>query len=153
MYESNVEFVESKESLEVSSYNHAIVQVNLAVLLKGLQKYDVLAELSLDIQGTEFRPDLCLYPRRGLVRPRDILRMTEMPLLAVEILSPKQGTDDILEKFEAYFGVEVLSCWLVDPAQEIVSVYRDLTRHTVYSAGEIINEKIDIHLPFAQVFE
>lgn len=137
----------------MSSYNHAIVQVNLAVLLKQLKKYDVLAELSLEIAGTEVRPDLCLYPRRGLSRPRDILRMTEMPLLAVEILSPKQGTDDILEKFEAYFGAGVSSCWLVDPALEVVSVYHAADRHTIYSQGEVEDESLNIRLPVANIFE
>ena len=139
--------------MEVGSYNHSIVQVNLAVLLKQSKKYDVLAELSLDIDGNEFRPDLCLYPRRGLIRPRDILRMTQMPLMIAEILSPKQGTDDILEKFEIYFGAKIPSCWLIDPALEILSIYHSPERHTTYTQGQAIDNILDIHLPVAEIFE
>lgn len=144
---------ELKESCDVSSYNHALVQVNLAVLLKELKQYDVLAELSIDIEGNEVRPDLCLYPQRGLSRPRDILRMRDMPLLAIEILSPKQGTDDILEKFELYFATGVPSCWLVDPAQNIVSVYADPCQHKVFSTGEVEDKKLGIRLSLMRMFE
>jgi Uma2 family endonuclease len=101
----------SEEPLEVSSYNHAMVQANLAFLLKSLGQYDVLTELNLDMgDGREMKPEVCICPKRGLRRPRDILRMVDMPLLAIEILSPKQGIDDILEKFELYFKVSVQSC-------------------------------------------
>lgn len=147
------EYQKQECSLEVGSYNHAMVQVNLAVLLKQSKKYDVLAELSIEIAGNEFRPDLCLYPRRGLIRPRDILRMTQMPLLAVEILSPKQGTDDILEKFETYFGAGIPCCWLVDPAQEVLSIFHTPEQHTVYSQGEVIDDALNIHLSVAEIFE
>lgn len=141
-------------TLEVSSYNHAIVQANLAFLLKSLNQYDVLTELSLDMgDGREMKPDLCLYPKRGLRRPRDILRMVEMPLLAIEILSPKQGTDDILEKFELYFKGGIQSCWLVDPAMEIVAVYRTMDKPTVFNSQEVIDEVLKIRLPFVQIFE
>ena len=37
--------------------------------------------------------ELSKYPR-GLRRPVDILRMTDMPVLAIEILSSKQGIYD-----------------------------------------------------------
>src|SRR5262245_50360949 len=89
-----------KESYDMGSYNHSIIQANLAFLLKGLGKYSVFTELSLDVgrldpnQITireEIKPDVCIYPKRGLSRPFDILKMPEAPLLAIEILSPRQG--------------------------------------------------------------
>ena len=40
-----------------------------------------------------------------------------------EILSPKQDTYDILEKFKAYFALGITSCWLVAPALRTVTVY------------------------------
>ena len=33
--------------------------------------------------------------------------MSEMPLLAIEILSPKQGIEEVLAKFPAYFAMEL----------------------------------------------
>jgi len=146
---------QTEEILEVSSYNHASVQANLAFLFKRLGGYSVLTELSLaGGESGELRPDVCLYPKRGLSRPRDILRMTEMPLLAVEILSPKQGLDDILEKFERYFQSGIKSCWLVDPTLEIIAVYHtSLQQHVIYSQGEVKDEMLGIRLPLAEIFE
>ncbi len=145
---------EKKEFLDMSSYNHASVQANLAFLLKRLGKYSVLVELTLDPEeSSEVKPDVCIYPKRGLSRPRDVLRMKEMPLLAIEIISPEQGTDDILEKFEIYFKTGVKSCWLADPAMEIVAVYDSLAHHQVYSKGEAVDANLNIRLPVAEIFE
>jgi Uma2 family endonuclease len=154
--------VETEESVDMGSHNHAMVQTNLGFLLKRLGKYSVFTELSLDSSGIdlkqfnvrdEVKPDLCLYPKRNLSRPFDILKMVEMPLLAVEILSPRQGVQDILEKFAAYFALGVKSCWLVDPITAIVAVYSALDQHKIYSDGEVMDETLDLRLPFVEIFE
>ena len=36
---------------------------------------------------------------------------------------------------------------------EVVSVYHELNCHTVYSAEQVIDNKMEIRLPLAQVFE
>lgn len=154
--------VETQEAGEQGSHNHALVQTNLGFLLKRLGRYSVFTELSLDSSGLdlkqfnvrdEVKPDLCLYPKRSLSRPFDILKMAEMPLLAIEILSPRQGVQDILEKFAAYFALGIKSCWLVDPITAIVAVYSALDQHKIYSDGEVIDEVIGIRLPFSEIFE
>lgn len=145
---------QNQQELALSSFNHASVQANLAFLLKRLEKYSVLTELSLDAGDYgELKPDVCIYSKRGLSRPRDILRMVEMPLLAIEILSPKQGTDDILAKFELYFQLGIQSCWLVDPATEIVAVYHAANQHTVYVSDAVNDDKLKLHLPLSEIFE
>ena len=153
---------ETEESCDVGSLNHSAVQANLTYLLKGLGDYSVYTELSLDTSQLdpnlfrvrdEIKPDVCLYPKRGLSRPFDILRMTEMPLLAVEILSPKQGAYDILEKFAVYFALGVNSCWLIDPTIAIVAVYSSLEQHTIFSTDAVVDETTGIHLPIAEIFE
>lgn len=65
--------------------------------------------------------------------------MTEMPQLAVEILSPQQGKEEILLKFAVYFQLGVTSCWLVDPVTENVVVYAVLDQHKTFSEGELID--------------
>lgn len=113
-----------------------MVQANPAYLLKAMGGYTVFIELSLDVSHLdreryqvkdELVPDVALYPKRPFSLPRDILRMTEMPLRVVEILSPRQGTAGILEKFEAYFALGIPSCWLVDPLTQTVHVYQSPT--------------------------
>ncbi len=58
----------------------------------------------------ELIPDLCVYPNIVKRKRRDVLRMLEMPLLAIEVVSPQQGIEEILAKFDAYFALGVKSC-------------------------------------------
>jgi Uma2 family endonuclease len=45
---------------------------------------------------------------------QDILVMQEMPKLVIEVISPRQGSFSIIEKFQAYFALGIQSYWLVD---------------------------------------
>lgn len=154
--------IESEESVDIGSLNHSAIQVNLAFLLKKIGTFSVYTELSLDTSRLdktkykfkeEIKPDVCIYPKRGLSRPYDILKMAEMPLLAMEILSPKQGLQEIVEKIDAYFALGVRSCWLIDPTTAIVVVYSALDEHKVFSADEVIDDIIGIRLPFDDIFD
>ena len=81
---------------DMGSFNHSTVQANLAYLLKRTGKYTVSVELSLDSSSLnkdqfnvkdEVIPDVCIYPKRRLAQPRDILKMAEMPLMIITRLS------------------------------------------------------------------
>jgi len=98
------------------------------------------------------KPDVCLYESPfGLSKPDDILRMSKMPLLTIEILSPKQTIDDILNPFKAYFALNVQSCWLVIPILESITVYSQrIENFKLFEAKgetEVIDEGLDIRLP------
>ncbi len=153
-----------EEADNMGSFNHGYTQARLVVLLDRVGKYTPVSELSLDVSGTdlsqfglkakeEIKPDICLYPKRGRSRPLDILKMAEMPLLVVEILSPKQGTYEILEKFKAYFALGITSCWLVDPAINTVTVYTSIDKWRTFSSGEVIDEQLGIKLSLEEIFE
>ncbi len=81
----------------------------------------------------------------------DIIKMTEMPRWVIEVLSPKQGTYEILEKFKAYFELGVQSCWLVYPEAEAITVYSSINNRQL--SGEVIDEVLDIRLPHHEIFE
>ena len=153
---------EMEEFDDMGSHNHAMVQANLAHLFKSIGVYTVFIELSLDVSQLdheryqvrdELVPDVALYPKRPLSIPHDILRMTEMPLLVVEILSPRQGTASILAKFDAYFALGIPSCWLVDPLTQTVHVYHSSTDRTTFATGDVVDASLDIRLPSADIFE
>ena len=76
----------------MGSRNHSYVQANLPIAFAQLGKFVVFAELSLDIGGKEYKPDICLYPLADEPKSlaQDVVRETRLPLLAVEILSPRQ---------------------------------------------------------------
>lgn len=154
---------EEQEFDDMGSFNHSTVQANLAYLLKRLGKYTVSVELSLDSSALdkslfdvkdELIPDLCVYPKRQLVKSDDILKMTDMPLLAIEVLSFRQFTSTLVEKFKAYFALGIKSCWLVDPVTQGVHVYSAADQWRSFSIeDELVDELLDIQFSVVEVFE
>ncbi len=157
---------EEQESHEMGSLNHSIVQARLTGLLFNDERFTPAVELSLDVSQIdlaqfglkakeELKPDISLYQgHRELSSLDDILKMTEMPLLIIEVLSPKQTIDELLTKFKAYFALGVKSCWLVTPSIKAVTIYSQAKHFKTFSMNdtEIIDENGDIHLPIHKIF-
>ena len=154
------------EEVKVGSLNHGIAQANLTTLFSHDERFRVITELSLDVSQIDLNqfglkvkdeliPDVCLYPKeQRLIQGDDILKMSQMPILIIEILSPKQALGDILSKFKAYFALGIKSCWLVIPVNESITVYSK--PHEFVSFGsretEIIDEVMNVRLPLHKVF-
>lgn len=153
---------EEEEVEDMGSYNHSTVQANLAFVFKQLGNYSVAIELSLDSSSLdktrynvkdELIPDVCIYPKRDLSIPFDILKMDEMPLLVVEVLSPRQFIASLLEKFRAYFALGIISCWLVEPTTRTVHVYTSMTQWQTFTVADVIHDPaLNIDIPCAEVF-
>lgn len=98
--------LENEEFTSMGSINHSIVQAKITGMLLNDDRFTPAIELSLDVSQIdlsqfklkeELKPDISLYQgRRELESPDDILKMTEMPFLVIEVLSPKQTIDEIL---------------------------------------------------------
>jgi Uma2 family endonuclease len=154
---------EEQEVDDMGSFNHSTVQANLAYLFKRIGTYTVSVELSLDsstLDKTTFPaikdelvPDLCIYPKRELVKSDDILKMQEMPVIAVEVLSFRQFPSTLVEKFKAYFALGIQSCWLVDPLTQSIHVYSSIeTWQTFGIDDEIVLAAFSIQFSVAEVF-
>ena len=154
---------EADESANTDSFNHGYIQIRLGVVFARLGNFTPISKLTLDVSSLdlskyevrskeEIKPDLSIYPKRGLSRPQDILRMREMPLLAIEIVSPKQGVYDLIEKFKVYFDLGVQSCWLVEPAINAITVYSSIYDWETYTRGDVIDQKLGIQLPIHDIF-
>lgn len=159
-----------EEFISMGSLNHSFAQARLTALLSVDERFITFVELSLDVSQKdmsqfglkikeEIKPDICLYKdeeNSPFPDPMDdVLRVPQMPLLAVEIISPKQSIGDILAKFKAYFELGVKSCWLVTPAFEAITVYsgyRDFKLFDVRRDTEVDDEVLNIHLQFDKVF-
>ncbi len=153
LLESSAE-TDRQEEENMGSRNHSFLQSVLVAELFNLERFTVYTELSMEIDGKEYKPDLALYPPEQDVKDflEDILRMTDMPLCAIEILSPRQFMESLLDKFKVYFNAGVQSCWLVIPHTRMVLVYADLKTVKPFNEGDVVDEKLDIHLPLARVF-
>jgi Uma2 family endonuclease len=154
------------EEADMGSVNHSIIQAKMSSLLINDDRFTVMTELSLDISQHDFskygikakdeiKPDICVYPNSMDLQDIDILKMTEMPLLVIEILSPSQSLEFLKNKLYAYFSLGVKSCWLTIPSIEAIDVYSQPKQHKTFTMNdtEVVDEVIDIRLPIQKVFK
>jgi len=157
------------EVQDMPSKNHSLTMGRITGLLFNDERLIVMPELSLDTSQIalsqfnlkakdELIPDICVY-RELFDEPEDeldddILKMTQMPELVIEILSPKQGINDILLKFKAYFALGIKSCWLVIPSVKVIKTYSPKGNKIfdIQHDTEVTDEIMDIHLPVQRIF-
>jgi Uma2 family endonuclease len=160
------EFFDDKVS-DMGSVIHSRTLGRLTVLIGCDERFEVMPELSLDVTQIdlkqfglkakdELKPDVCVYttpPEAEL--PDDILKTTQMPDLAIEILSPSQTVSELINKLKAYFALNIKSCWLVKPSLTTITVYSQLRQYKTFDLNdtEVVDEVMDIHLPIEKVFK
>jgi Uma2 family endonuclease len=136
------------------SFNHSYIRANFAVILRKYTNHTTLIEISVEIQGREYIPDVCLYTKLKMEFSTDIIRMTEMPLLAIEILSSEQNLQDIVDKIEMYFANGVKSCWFITPAIRTVTVYKSFKEFVTYLPNmDLLDETLNLKIEVNEIFE
>jgi Uma2 family endonuclease len=92
--------------------------------INNSRKFRAFAELTLLIDENDYIPDISIYPWRKVdYLQGDIIKMAELPLLAVEILSPTQKPIELFEKAQnIYLPSGIRSVWIVQPLAHTVSV-------------------------------
>lgn len=138
------------------SKNHAIVQANLllAIQPKYASRFRVLPEINLDLPERERVPDLAIYRSVEFTPGADEVRMTEVPLSVIEILSPQQSITDLMVKRSEYFAAGVQSYWLVLPDLLSIYVFYSAEDYDVFAKQEVLHDrKLEIELGLGEVFK
>lgn len=145
---------EQERGKPMPSLHHSIIQSNLVIALnKRYQKeYSLATELSLQIAGRGYVPDICIYPKLILNWRADIIRMTEMPLTAIEIASPTQGMQEFTEKMAIYFAAGIKSFWLILPMNESLTVFLPEGKPLVFSAGDVTDSATGVSVSLSEIF-
>jgi Uma2 family endonuclease len=134
---------------------HSAIQTNIATSLKYNHKhrFKVLSELSVRLLGDKYVPDIALYDKDASDWREEEIEMTTPPLLAIEIESPSQSTNQMTEKAQKYLAAGVKSVWLVFPALVGVMVYHEGRKPRFFSDGELVDDVLDIRVAIDDVFE
>ena len=146
---------EIERSKPMPSTNHSIIQGKIAfeLTLRYRKDYDILPEISLDTPGKGTVPDLAIYPKLILDIRNDVIRRTDAPLLTIEILSPEQKLQDLIDKTYRYFDFGVKSCWIVLPSLKTIMVYSDVdTFEYIRSDKTLIDPNWGFELPLNDIF-
>lgn len=155
--EALTEYFNAQEnSIDMPSRNHSIVQSNLPIAFYPLRdKYRIFTELNLKLANISTIPDACIYAKNTekIDWFEDELEKKEPPLVIIEILSPRQGMQELTEKFKQYFGAGVKSCWLIQPYVKTVMVFDKNRNNTVFTSGQIFDVALNAHIEFDVIFE
>ena len=141
----------SRRSAEGGPYGRSLEAKAWLELAKQKQ-YRVLGELSLELQGRPLTPDLSVYLRKPADFRHDTIRVTQPPLVVVEICSPTQGYQDVLDKVDAYLNSGVKTCWGVNPPQHAVTIYSADGSQKTYVEGQAVDPATGLTANLEAVF-
>lgn len=86
-----------------------------------------------------YLPDAHLTKLSRLVGHEDENPLTVAPDVVVEVLSPDDRPQVVLEKVELYVALEIPLVWFVDPEERTIREYRGGRPSRLYSGAEVID--------------
>lgn len=134
---------------------HGAIQANLVFELKTALRtqYRIASEVALATQPDGSTPDVVLYPLMPLGFGDEPAKRTDAPLLCIEIQSPSQSLEEMVEKTTVYFQFGVQSCWIVAPAVKGVFVYDRPGHYRFFYDNETLHDpSLPIELDLGTVF-
>lgn len=148
---------ELERNKPMPSLNHSLVQARLSsrLLVDYEDKYTILPEISLKLPKVKPAvPDIAIYPILQNNWEKDIVKMIDPPITIIEILSPKQKLDDILDKFSGiYFPAGVKSAWLVIPPVKHIFIYSPNMKFIPFYKGTLKDTVTGINLDLGKIFK
>ncbi len=143
---------EEERGKPMPSRNHGRVQTNLIVEFYPQQQFSIYSELTLAMAGADYTPDISVYPREPADYRHDEVARAEPPLVAVEILSPTQSHQQVVEKAELYLRHGVKSCWLVSPPLRTVTILLPDGHEEVFHRGAVKDPATGLMADLSKVF-
>lgn len=145
---------ERERGKPMPSKAHGYTQTNLIIELAAFRnRYTIFSELTLELDGREVTPDLSVYPKTDVDLVHDEVRVTDPPLLAVEIASPTQNVQNLIEKIEFLLDAGVQSAWLVQPPLRTVTVFPGHMDGTTVSDDTLTDPVLEIDIDVREVFD
>lgn len=150
--EEEISDYELERGKPMPSFAHAMTQRQLTLLLAEYQDFLALPELSLDLQGFKPVPDIAVYLKSRIQGRKDSLRISDPPLLAIEILSPKQALSDLFAKSDEYLTHGVEEVWVIIPEIQTITVCKRLGGQQTFISGEVRHGSTGIVVNIEKLF-
>ena len=107
----------------------------------------------MKLNGKPVKPDVSVYPNLAEDWDTDIIFITEPPIIAIEVLSPKQAMTDITDKINnIYFPAGVKSVWIVLPLLQSVTIAVPNMPKITFSDGIIKDPITGLEIPINIIF-
>lgn len=138
------------------SKNHSRIQRRLVRILDNAygEEFDVFPEYELELLGKKTVPDVSVFPFEPSDWENDELRSKVPPILAIEILSPKQASGVLSKKIRTnYFKAGVKSAWIVFPDLKNITVLHPDGNIQTYYRGILKDVEAGFEVDVDEVFK
>jgi Uma2 family endonuclease len=99
--------------------------------------------MELELSTGKCKPDVCIYKNLPIDWYNDTVFYNQAPIIAVEILSPKQALSELTDKaFKQYFPAGVQSVWIIIPTFRTTQVILPNGELKIYSSTETLKDSI-----------
>ena len=135
---------------------HGAIQANISahLIVNYGSKFRIASEVSLATIPDGTTPDIVIYPKRELNFVNEIAKQNAAPLVTIEIQSPSQSNDAMIDKAHQYFEFGVKSSWIVFPAMKGVAVYSGLDQYEFFHNDDVLKDhNLNIEIDLKKVFE
>lgn len=154
METSLFDFIETYQSEDIMSLNHSRLINRIGVALDRYDDaYDVFPELELNLSTGKCKPDVSIYTNLPIDWLNDTIFYSQPPIVAIEILSPKQALTDLTDKaLKQYFPGGVQVVWLVIPTTRIVQIMLPDASIQTWSSGVVKDPITGMELDLGYLF-
>jgi Uma2 family endonuclease len=148
-----LDLIEEFQTEDIMSYNHAKLTYRLTKSLSQYDdQYDILPELEFELLHGRAKPDVAICQLGKINWLRDVIRPTTPPLLAIEILSPRQALSDLTDKaLDVYFPSGVSIVWVIIPHFKQINVLTP-THQQTFTSGILHDASTGVDLDLGYLF-
>ena len=136
--------IDEFQTEDIMSLNHSRIINRFCIALdKYDSTFDTFPELELELSTGKCKPDVSIYPNLPVDWFNDTIFFTDSPLVAIEILSPKQALSDLTDKaFKQYFPAGVKVVWIIIPVFRLVQILLPSGESQNLSSHEIMKDPV-----------
>lgn len=135
---------------EKPTLNHSYICSQIMRQLLPVEGIEVLPELTLAI-GNGITPDISVYPKSA-INPdfwNDITRFEQPPMIAIEVISPSQNIQTLLEKARMLTQSGTKTVWTIEPFSHSIWVTTEKETRLFYNTTI---ESEGIKVDFQKIF-
>ncbi|WP_373516017.1 Uma2 family endonuclease [Persicitalea sp.] len=149
------DLIEEYHSEDIMSVNHSKLIHRLSVALDRYDnQYDILPELELELSTGKCKPDVSIFNNLDVDWLNDVIFYSQPPIIAVEILSPRQALTELTDKaYKQYFPAGVQSVWLVIPVLQNVYILLPDGSKQIFADGVLEDPVTGFELDLNYVFK
>lgn len=138
----------------IPNFNHGYIQLNIGIALRKRygKAYSIASEVAIPVGEREVTPDVLVFPKRSINWFDTKPELSEPPILAIEIRSPSQPIEKVIDKAKAMLDSGVRAVWIIQPALKTVSVLTKDTPPKTFVEGTISDGISRIELSFEEIF-